>query len=108
MRKIVRQDEPILLNPNPYYGRKTTLVFPENPGKLADLEVDMFLDGKRPTLQISGTSSAPGAVKAFVYSDGFIGEGSSTYTTVYIQTKAALNIIIASNNIRHRIFHGKV
>ena len=76
---IAADDEPIHFNPNPYYGRKTTLAFPENPGKLTALEVDMYLDGKRPSLEVANTSQCS-SVGVFVYSDGFIGEDTEYFT----------------------------
>lgn len=69
--KISPVDEPALLGANPFYGIKTTLAFPRNPGILRQPKISIFLDGKRPTLY-STDSVAP--VRSFVYPDGFTGE----------------------------------
>ena len=50
----------------------------------------MYLDGKRPTLQSSQSSPSLGDVNAFVYSDGFSGEGSYIHTFKYTYTYICL------------------
>jgi len=77
---ITEQDEPILRSPNPYYGVKTTLAFPENPGALKPLQIDRFLDGRRPTLYAANTTATAASVGVFVYSDGFSGENIEYFT----------------------------
>ncbi len=70
-------EEPILLRPNPYYGIKYTLTFPANPGMLSMPVIDVYLDGKRPTI----TSNEGGApVRSFVYANGFSGETDDLVT----------------------------
>jgi len=48
-----------------------TVSFPGNPGKLKQIELTHYLDGDRPTLYTSETTSTLGW---YVYSNGFIGE----------------------------------
>lgn len=48
-----------------------TLAFPENPGKLKQIQINKFLDGTRPTLFSDEASSTLGW---HIYADGFIGE----------------------------------
>lgn len=52
------------------------LAFPANAGKLKPFEVNLYLDGTRPTLT---TSEASSTLSTFVYANGFTGE-----TTDYI------------------------
>jgi len=88
---ITAQDEPILRSPNPFYGIKTTLTFPENPGALKPLQIDRFLDGRRPTLYATNTSSSAAAsVGVFVYADGFSGEAVEYFTDKCIDVAVTL------------------
>ena len=64
-------DEPTLFDPNPFYGVKYTLAFPKNPGKLKQIEINKYLDGKRPTLLVDDSSAS---LYVFIYPDGFTGE----------------------------------
>ena len=48
-----------------------TLVFPQNPGRLRQIEVDIHLDGPRPTLV---TNEADSTLTTFVYANGYHGE----------------------------------
>jgi len=50
---------------------KYTLAFPENPGKLKQIAINKYLDGTRPTLYSSESSSTLGW---HIFSDGYIGE----------------------------------
>jgi len=70
---ITAVDEPVLLSPNPYYGIKYTIAFPQNPGRLKQIELDIYLDGSRPTLTSNESTSTLGH---FVYPNGF--QGNST------------------------------
>jgi len=64
---------PILTPPANYrYHKIITLVFPQNPGILKQLEVDINLDGPRPTLVTDEIT--PSTLQSFVYADGFHGE----------------------------------
>jgi hypothetical protein len=54
-----------------YYHKAVTLVFPGNPGVLRQMEVDIHLDGPRPTLVSDETTSTLGT---FVFANGFHGE----------------------------------
>jgi len=54
-----------------HYKNGYTLAFPENPGKLKQIEINKFLDGSRPTLFSDEATSTLGW---HIYSDGFIGE----------------------------------
>jgi len=74
---ISTRDEPIVSSPSPYYGIKTTLTFPENPGILKQLDINFYLDGKRPTLY-SNRSGYP--VDVFIYPDGYSGEDIEYFT----------------------------
>jgi len=51
--------------------RNFILAFPGNPGKLKPLEVNFYLDGRRPTLQTDETTYS---LQSYVYADGFHGE----------------------------------
>lgn len=54
-----------------YYHKLTTLVFAGNPGQLRQMEIDIHLDGPRPTLVTDESTSTLGT---FVYTNGFHGE----------------------------------
>lgn len=65
-------DEPIDFGAsNPYYGVKYTISFPDNPGPLRKLDVDIYLDGTRATLEAQSSTASLGY---FVYANGFQGE----------------------------------
>ncbi len=66
-----RLEEPTLFDPNPFYGVKYTLAFPSNVGKLKQIELNKYLDGKRPTLLVDNSSAS---LNVFIYPDGFTGE----------------------------------
>jgi hypothetical protein len=74
---IGSQEEPTLLNPNPYYGIKYTLTFPENPGLLHIPTIDIYLDGQRPTLFSNEALFPP---KFFIYANGYSGEEIDYFT----------------------------
>lgn len=84
---IAEGDEPIKFTPNPYYGVKTTLAFPKNPGDLRQLEIDMYLDGVRPTLFSDETKSTLGT---FIYPDGFSGEFVEYFTNECVGVDATI------------------
>jgi len=54
-----------------YYHQLKTLVFPGNVGQLRQIEIDIYLDGPRPTLVSNEVKSTLGT---FVYANGFHGE----------------------------------
>jgi hypothetical protein len=56
-----------------YYHQLVTLIFPGNVGQLKQVEIDIYLDGPRPTLVSNEVSSTLGT---FVYANGFHGEFS--------------------------------
>lgn len=71
----------------PYTGKKFTLAFPSNPGKLRQPELDIYLDGARPTLMNGVTTIGFGdgtkikygdfvgsQVRSWVWANGFSGE----------------------------------
>lgn len=71
---IPEADEPVKLVDwyNPFYGVKYQIAFPGNPGILRAPEIDIYLDGSRPTLYTTeGTEST---LQYFVYPNGFQGE----------------------------------
>lgn len=68
---ISSKDESVLFQPNLFFGIKTTLAFPKNPGILKQPKLNINLDGVRPTLY-STDSLFP--VEVLIYPDGFIGE----------------------------------
>jgi len=51
---------------------KFTLVFPANAGKLKQIAINTYLDGVRPTLYTSESTSS--TLGSFVYANGFTGE----------------------------------
>lgn len=51
---------------------KYTLAFSQNPGKIAQLKINKFLDGNRPTLYTAETSAS--TLGWHIYSNGFTGE----------------------------------
>mmetsp|Transcript_21332 Transcript_21332/g.22053 ORF Transcript_21332/g.22053 Transcript_21332/m.22053 type:complete len:655 (+) Transcript_21332:61-2025(+) len=53
------------------WQKLVTLVFSGNPGQLQQIDIDIYLDGPRPTLVSSETTSTLGS---FVYANGFHGE----------------------------------
>lgn len=71
---IPYDDEPVKLVDwyNPFYGIKYQLVFPGNPGVLKPPELDIHLDGSRPTLFT--TEANQSTLRYFVYPNGFQGE----------------------------------
>eukprot|EP01041_Mallomonas_annulata_P006728 gene6726-13625_t len=83
-QSVTEYDEPVFLMPNPYFGIKFTLVFPENPGKLKQPEIQVFLDGSRPTLEAwdndhdNDQSSEKNTVNWFIYANGFHGDEGGT------------------------------
>lgn len=68
----------------PYTGKKFTLAFPSNPGKLRQPEINVYLDGARPTVTTGATTVGFGAspvdnfvsskVRTWVWANGFTGE----------------------------------
>ena len=70
---IPAADEPIVSSPNPYYGIKYTLTFPDNPGTLQSPEVNFNSNDMRSTLRIDPFYNTS-KVGAFVYPNGFQGE----------------------------------
>lgn len=74
---ITYVDEPVLLSPNPYYGIKYTIAFPQNPGYLKQVELNMYLDGSRPTLTSNESISTLGN---FVYPNGFQGNTTDYFS----------------------------
>lgn len=67
---ISSNDESVLRSPNPFFGLKTTLVFPSNPGPLKQIDIDTHLDGNRPSLFLVSkdpiTAPVLGSVGVFV------------------------------------------
>jgi hypothetical protein len=90
---ISKVDEPILLSPNPYYGIKTTLAFPSNPGILKQLELRIHLDGIRPTL-FSSEPNAP--VSFFIYPDGFSGESTEYFSEKCVGVDVSIQEYLSS------------
>mmetsp|Transcript_34320 Transcript_34320/g.94605 ORF Transcript_34320/g.94605 Transcript_34320/m.94605 type:complete len:733 (-) Transcript_34320:67-2265(-) len=60
-----------IVDTNMYLFSKYTIAFPENPGRLKQIEINKFLDGARPTLFTDETTSTLGW---HIYPNGFIGE----------------------------------
>lgn len=64
----------------PLTRKKFTLAFPANPGKLRQPEIDMHLDGSRPTVSTGDKKTSnvlnnhPNRVHSWVYPNGFTGE----------------------------------
>merc|ERR1711988_557045 len=64
----------------PLTRKKFTLAFPMNPGKLRQPEIDLYLDGSRPTVSTGDTNDEnvlnghPNRVHTWVYPNGFTGE----------------------------------
>jgi hypothetical protein len=56
---------------NLYIKSMFTLAFPGNPGYLKQPEINIYLDGNRPTLY---TETDPSPLKTYVYPNGFTGE----------------------------------
>jgi hypothetical protein len=85
-------DEPFLLSPNPYYGIKYTIAFPQNPGYLKQIQIDLYLDGSRPTLNSNESTSTLGT---FVYPNGFQGSDIDYFSEkcdglyIYISTTSS-------------------
>jgi hypothetical protein len=74
--KVSSADEPGLSKGNYYYGVKYTIAFPKNPGNLRQPEIDIYLDGVRPTLF---TDTALYPVRWAVYANGFYGENVENF-----------------------------
>jgi len=60
-----------IVDSNVYIKSKYTIAFPENPGKLRQIEINKYLDGTRPTLF---SSVSPSTMGWHIYPNGFIGE----------------------------------
>jgi hypothetical protein len=65
----------------PLTRKKFTLAFPANPGKLRQPEIDLYLDGSRPTVSTGDSNTHnvlntnhPNRVYTWVYPNGFTGE----------------------------------
>merc|ERR1711988_114412 len=64
----------------PLTRKKFTLAFPANPGKLRQPEIDLYLDGSRPTVSTGDSNTDnvlngnPNRVYSWVYPNGFTGE----------------------------------
>ncbi len=72
-KNIPGSDEPIHYpSGSDYNGIKYTLAFTKNPGILKQLSIQIYLDGKRPTLYSSETPKS--SLNVFVYPNGFNGE----------------------------------
>lgn len=89
---ISEGDEPIrfratAFGQNPYYGIKTTLAFPANPGKLKQIELDLHLDGKRPTLSSTERGSPVGH---FIYPNGFSGEHTDYFSELCVDVDVSI------------------
>lgn len=56
---------------NMYVHSKYTIAFPDNPGKLSQIAINIYLDGTRPTLFTDETTSTLGY---HIYPNGFISE----------------------------------
>jgi hypothetical protein len=50
---------------------KFTIMFPENPGLLKEIQINKYLDGMRPSMY---TGESDSSLTIFVYADGFHGE----------------------------------
>lgn len=68
---LSKRDDPINTLPL-IYGIKYTLAFPQNPGKLKQLSININLDGNRPTLQ--STELGISSLKTYIHPNGFTGE----------------------------------
>jgi len=64
----------------PMTRKKFTLAFPANPGKLRQPQIDLYLDGSRPTVStgddntLNKLNGNPNRVYSWVYPNGFTGE----------------------------------
>jgi len=58
----------------PFVANKFTLAFPQNPGKLRQPKLNIYLDGSRQTLNTMASASPATIVNTWVYPNGFSGE----------------------------------
>lgn len=83
-------DAPHNILTTPFKGVKYILSFPSNPGELRQPEFNIFLDGKRPTLTLSGQSdvgTSPGSdlsLSLDVFPDGFSGENLDYFPSLCV------------------------
>lgn len=76
-----------------------TLVFPQNPGVLKPISIDMNLDGVRPTLT---SNEATSTLKSFVIADGFHGEFND-----YVPTLCeGVTVTIGSAGVQEYVLRG--
>lgn len=84
----------IRIKPNTYFGIKYTLAFPLNPGILRPLQLDWYLDGRRPTLV---TSEAVSTLGSFVYANGFLGEYKEYFTSKCLGVTVTITTIVETS-----------
>ena len=100
---VSANDEPVLFTPNPYYGIKVTLAFPQNPGKLKQPTLDFYLDGGRPTLNSNEYGAIPGV---FVYSNGFNGEDVDYFSNPCIGVDVTIEEYVNSDGSHYHFLSG--
>lgn len=59
---------------NMFVHEKVTLAFSKNPGKLKQLDITWYTDGKKPTLYTNEEAQTAQTLGYHVYANGFIGE----------------------------------
>jgi hypothetical protein len=102
---ITAADEPGYISSNPYYGIKYQLAFPRNPGFLPALDINIYLDGTRPTLYTTDGSR----VSMFVYPNGFSGEYADYFRSlcngvdVTLQKTSTYNYLSGLTNLETRL-----
>jgi len=79
----------------PFVGTKFTLAFPSNPGDLKQPDIDIYLDGMRPTVT-TGASGDSAPVYTWVYPNGFSGENFDFVPDECIDLKVKLTNIVST------------
>lgn len=74
---------------NFYIVTRLTLAFPANPGKLAPLRVNSYLDGSRPTLY---TKAYPSTLGWHIYPNGYTGEDTDYVNDECVGVLASVNV----------------
>lgn len=96
-QNIPETDEPIRLDPNPYFGIKYTLAFTGSPGTLQAPEVNLNTFDMKGTLRLHPYENTT-KVGAFVYPNGFQGEMANFFPTRCENVMVGLSKFIGKRN----------
>lgn len=84
-----QQTTDTIYDSNFYIVNRLTLAFPANPGKLAPLKVNAYLDGSRPTLY---TKAYPSTLGWHIFPNGYTGEDTDYVNDECVGVLASVNV----------------